>query len=133
MNMLMCLVYVVDDEQAIRELVMDVLEEMGCTVYGARTGIDALTLLDEYGKPDLVITDLMMPIMNGQELCAYLRSEAETADVPIIVMTAASHNSVHIDDPCPPTIFKPFDLTSLEELVSNVLHQKQGHDFPRVA
>jgi two-component system, sensor histidine kinase and response regulator len=123
----MCLVYVVDDEQPILELISDVLEEMGCTVYAAKTGIDALTLVDEYGRPDLVITDLMMPFMDGRELYAFFRNQADLADVPIIVMTAATERSLRFDGPWPPVIFKPFDIELFEELVVDVLGLQHSH------
>jgi CheY-like chemotaxis protein len=77
---------VVDDVDETRELFAEVLTHAGYHAIMARSGSDALARL-EYVQPDLVLTDLDMPEMGGDELIGHLRREARFKTVPIIVLT----------------------------------------------
>src|SRR5690242_12329420 len=81
-------ILVVEDEEPVQQLVADLLDGEGYHVLVADDGLQALTLIHTT-CPDLVLTDLMMPVMNGVELCRRLRADALTCHVPIVVMTAA--------------------------------------------
>ncbi len=78
------LIYVVDDEMNIRQIVRSYLEKEGYNVEEFETGEKAL---EEYGKtvPDMLIIDIMMPGMSGYELCNEIRKKANT---PIIIISA---------------------------------------------
>jgi two-component system alkaline phosphatase synthesis response regulator PhoP len=80
-------VLVVEDEKDIRELVRFHLEQEGYTVREADSGEAATTEL-QAGVPDLVLLDIMLPGTDGLMLCRRLRGRAETAGVPIIMLTA---------------------------------------------
>ena len=73
-------VLVVDDDRAIRMLLTDVLTRAGYEISTAKDGRDALI----HYKPDLIITDLKMPFVDGYELCRTIR---ESSSVPILVVT----------------------------------------------
>jgi DNA-binding response OmpR family regulator len=77
-------VLVVDDDAHIRELVRIFLEREGLDVYEAGTGREALTKLETV-RADLVILDVMMPEMDGWELCRRLR---QSGDLPLLILTA---------------------------------------------
>lgn len=77
----------VEDEPILRGLVAQFLRREGYRVAEAGDGLDALGLFEEIGPFDAVVTDLMMPRMDGLELCGRLRSIA--ADLPIVVCSAA--------------------------------------------
>jgi DNA-binding response OmpR family regulator len=77
----------VDDEGQIRKLVQTFLTKHGFVVTTANDGYEALREIRKE-KPHLVITDVSMPNLNGLELCRRLRSEAATARLPIIMMSA---------------------------------------------
>lgn len=83
------LVLVVDDEFDIAEVVHLVLEERGFTVLLASDGAEAQAILEKE-TPALVVTDLMMPRLNGAELIAWLRSQKRLAEVPVISMSAVT-------------------------------------------
>jgi len=83
-------VLVVDDEPDLRELVALTLSDAGFDVAVARDGREALQRIAER-KPDIVLLDMMMPVMNGQELCAQLRKNGDS--LRLVVMTAADHVS----------------------------------------
>ncbi len=80
---------VVDDDPHIRELVRTFLDRDGFDVHEAADGVEALARLETL-KADLVILDVMMPNMDGWELCAQLRA---SYDVPILMLTAKGETS----------------------------------------
>lgn len=82
---------VVDDHPETRSIIVRVLQQEGYQVVSAANGAEGLKLADEE-KPDLIMLDFMMPIMDGRETCERLRQRPEMAKVPIIMFTA-------VDDP----------------------------------
>lgn len=111
-------VLVVDDEPALRDLIRAVLEEEGYEVLTAENGRRALELLEE-DRPDLVLTDLMMPVMGGHELMHRLRSRPGLDRIPVIVMsTARAASSV---DAAAAFVPKPFDIDQLLAAIRAVL------------
>src|SRR5215813_8701398 len=78
-------VLVVDDELNIRELVQVALKFHGCSVTTAATGKDALRQADA-DRPDLIVLDVMLPDMDGFEVCRRLRAMGN--EVPVIFLTA---------------------------------------------
>ncbi len=102
-------VLVVDDESNMRFLLRLVFEPEGFEVVEAHHGAAALELVKQE-QPDLVVTDLMMPVMNGRELIERLRADAETADIPIIVVSANAQAVVAGADAA---LSKPFDIDAL--------------------
>jgi PAS domain S-box-containing protein len=78
---------VVEDDAALRELVSRTLEKAGWEVRTASNGQEGLAEV-EMGRPDLVLLDLMMPVMDGFEFLARLRQDERHADLPVIVVTA---------------------------------------------
>ncbi len=81
-------ILVVDDDQAIRETLTMVLEEEGYCVMTAPHGRAALDHLRNAAAPCLILLDLMMPVMNGWELCAALRADAVLAGLPVLLLSA---------------------------------------------
>jgi len=84
----MALILVVDDEYLVAIMLADVLEDEGFEVVTASNGQLALDAI-EVRRPDLVVTDFMMPAMTGLELAEALRADAETAQVPILLVSGA--------------------------------------------
>ncbi|MDQ7095186.1 response regulator transcription factor [Desulfosporosinus sp. PR] len=110
----------VDDDPHIRELVCLFLEKEGFKVYEAADGLEALTLLEKL-KIDLVILDIMMPHMDGWELCRELR---EHYDLPLLMLTAKGETAQKVkgfelgtDD----YLVKPFDPLELIARVKALL------------
>ncbi|MDQ0874161.1 two-component system OmpR family response regulator [Paenibacillus sp. V4I3] len=114
-------IMVVDDDADIRELIRVYLAGEGLTVMQASNGQEALSML-ETTPADLVVLDVMMPLMDGWELCRELR--AQYADLPLLMVTAKSE-SVHkvkgfqlgTDD----YLVKPFDPVELVMRVKALL------------
>src|ERR1700681_4063754 len=83
------LVLVVDDEENNRTLLRDPLEARGYEVEEAENGILALQQIVAH-PPNVILLDLMMPKMNGFEVCRHLRKDPKTAHIPILMITALS-------------------------------------------
>ena len=82
-------VLVVEDNAFARKIVSDTLLREGLTVFEAADGIQAFDFMcNKMGEIDLLITDLVMPAMNGDELCAKVRRELDLKNLPIIFLTA---------------------------------------------
>jgi CheY-like chemotaxis protein len=84
------LILVVDDDDDIRESMLEILEEHDFAVAGARDGEDALRQLRNGLKPDAILLDLMMPVMDGRQFRAEQRADPALADIPVVVLSAHS-------------------------------------------
>ncbi len=82
-------ILVVDDSLSVRRAVATLLEDQGYDVLLARDGLEAAKSM-EVSRPDLLVTDLEMPNMNGLELAAHVRSRPELAQLPVIMITSRS-------------------------------------------
>jgi DNA-binding response OmpR family regulator len=118
------LVLVVDDEPTVREVVSRYLELGGYRVMVAGDGQAALELaLSTQGPPDLVVLDLMLPGMDGLEVCRRLR---EVAPVPIVMLTARGHETdriVGLELGADDYVVKPFSPRELVARVRSVLRR----------
>jgi len=108
-------VMVVDDEPDLVRLVEFILHKEGFEVIACSDGRTALTLL-EAEKPDLIILDIMMPLMDGMEVLRQIRSHRATSRVPVIMLTAKTA-SVTVDEArqlwVSDYVMKPFDPEKL--------------------
>jgi two-component system phosphate regulon response regulator PhoB len=111
------IILVVEDEEPVQQLVADLLDGEGYHVLVADDGAQALALIHA-DCPDLVLTDLMMPVMSGVELCRRLRADERTRQVPIVVMTAAGRGQSEAAR-ADAYLAKPFDLEVLLEIVAS--------------
>jgi twitching motility two-component system response regulator PilH len=85
----MTTVLVVDDSPTVRELVSEHLRQSNFTVVEAIDGLDATEKI-KISVPDLVITDVVMPRMNGYELCRWIKGNVKNKTVPVIMCTTKS-------------------------------------------
>lgn len=81
-------ILVVDDEMGARTLIGIMLERGGFEVMKAQNGREALEMLDENGAPDMFILDVMMPEIDGIQLCRMLRERDDTKIVPVLILSA---------------------------------------------
>src|SRR5689334_9772145 len=87
-------ILIVDDDEAIRETLSQVLELSGFDSITSSNGQEALALLRSSTLPCLVLLDLMMPIMNGWAFMDAVKNEDTISSVPIVVMTAYRTNEL---------------------------------------
>lgn len=118
----------VEDEEEMIDLIRLILSRKGFEVIGANGGRKGLEII-RAEKPDVVLLDLMMPEMDGWQVYQQLKADPNTADIPVIVVTAKAQNidkvlGLHIakvDDYIP----KPFSLQELVDRIEAVLKRKQ--------
>ena len=119
------LVLIAEDEEPIAEVVATVVEDAGYTPRLAAHGREALELA-RAEQPALLITDLMMPYLNGAELIAALRSDAAAggqAPLPVILMTAAGPAQARAAG-ADAVLRKPFELLELDALIRRFLEAR---------
>jgi DNA-binding response OmpR family regulator len=114
-------VLVVEDDQSLREVITEALLEDGYLVDAANNGQAGLDLA-RHAPPDLVILDLMMPRMDGEQFCLAVRQIEPLASVPIIVVSAArSVDDAGLRLGATASLRKPFDLFELTRHVNALL------------
>lgn len=124
------LILVVDDEEDILELVRYNLEREGFAVACSPSGEDALTQVRRI-TPDLIVLDLMLPGMDGFELCRSLKGDGRTSRIPVVMLSAKGEESDIIaglelgaDD----YVTKPFSPKVLVARIRNVLRRRRKED-----
>ncbi|MGX6608451.1 response regulator [Micromonosporaceae bacterium Da 78-11] len=110
-------ILVVDDEPDLRFILRRIFEGAGHQVTEARNGAAALDAVGS-APPDLVVTDMMMPVMGGAELIRRLRAEPATAQIPIMAVSGDPHLAGGADLIVP----KPFQKRFLLAAVEGLLH-----------
>jgi DNA-binding response OmpR family regulator len=122
-------VLVVEDEQDIAALIKHALERSGdAQVDVVRSGDTALRAVADQA-PDLVILDLNLPVLSGTEVCRVMRGRPDTANVPIIILTARASETDRVsglDLGADDYVTKPFSLRELAARVRAVLRRKRG-------
>jgi CheY-like chemotaxis protein len=86
---------VVDDEPEINSLIARIFEKRGFDVVQCEDGVEALTVIEREGHPDIVLIDLNLPKLDGWEVCRRLKTAPATKHIPVVMMTAAHAN---VDD-----------------------------------
>jgi len=121
-------ILVVDDVRIIRRLVRVNLELEGYSVIEAENGKDALDKVKEI-KPNLILLDVIMPYLDGFQVLQRLRANAETRDVPVVMLTSCSEEidqikgwELGISD----YVIKPFNPNALVNVVKKALSEISG-------
>ena len=83
-----CNVLVVDDDAEIRETLVEVLEERGYRAVAASNGKQALDALQRGTRPELILLDMMMPVMDGAQFRAKQQEEPSLAGIPVVLISA---------------------------------------------
>ncbi len=112
-----------DDEEDIKTIVKMFLETNGYEVVTAFDGLDAIEKVKE-SKPDLVLMDIMMPVIDGIEVTRQLKADEATRDIPIVMLTAAAKSAMveqALQAGAVDYIAKPFDPERLTEVIANIL------------
>ena len=109
-----------EDDLEIRDVVQDLLEEIGCDVIPARTGKQALDFLsnDPRSPPDMVILDLMMPLVTGWQVLEVIQRDPALARIPVVVLTAATQDR---PSGVAALLQKPFQVDDLLETIQRLL------------
>jgi signal transduction histidine kinase/class 3 adenylate cyclase/CheY-like chemotaxis protein len=121
-------VVVCDDLRDMRSMIRKGLEQKGFVVHTAENGKAGLDLIRKV-KPDLVITDWMMPVMSGPELIEAMHQEPEFSGIPTVLLTAKSDDESRIlatQKGATAYLGKPFDVIELQSLAKNLMDLKRS-------
>lgn len=118
-------ILIVEDNDELRGYLRETLSEE-YMIQTCENGKEALIFIKDY-MPDLVISDIMMPEMRGDELCQILKNDIETSHIPIILLTALNDEqnvvkglSIGADD----YVIKPFNTSILKATIANILNNR---------
>lgn len=121
---------IVEDDVNIAELLMLYLEKDGFDVSIAHDGGKGMAMFNEL-NPDLVLLDVMMPVMDGVQVCREIR---KTSSVPIIMLTAKGETSdkvTGLDSGADDYITKPFEVKELLARIHAVMRRTEDSDAPK--
>ncbi|MCL1473528.1 response regulator transcription factor [Argonema antarcticum] len=120
------IIVVADDDLAIRLFVTEYLEMYGYSAIAAEDGQEALELVEAY-RPHLLVTDIMMPRMDGYELVRQVRQRPEFRQLPVILLTERRSTEERIrgyELGCDLYLPKPFEINELGAIIRNLLSRK---------
>ena len=123
----MPLIVLMEDDAATRMLVASVLKKDGYEVLSADNGADGLALMRTH-KPDLVISDIQMPVMDGFTMLQILRADAALAEIPVILLTSLqerAHMRIGMTSGADDYITKPFRPGELREATLAQLNRRE--------
>jgi len=123
-------ILIADDDDSIREMLREVLEDAGYKTLVARNGRAAVALTREH-KPDLALLDVSMPELDGLNACRMIKEDARTAHIPVFLVTAQSDTRSKIkglNAGATDYITKPFDMNELLARLRGTLAEKSRHD-----
>ncbi|OFX19360.1 MAG: hypothetical protein A2V77_19195 [Anaeromyxobacter sp. RBG_16_69_14] len=117
--MLMPAILIVDDDTDLRDALAEIFAAAGYSVTTAANGKEALACLDEH-RPNVILLDMMMPVMDGRAFLEGKRARPAVADVPVVVASASASDEV----PGATAMFgKPCDVGELLGTVAGIVHQ----------
>jgi len=122
-------ILIIEDESHVRQMVARLLTKNDYVVREAVDGLDGLRVLEDY-RPDLIIVDVMMPILDGLTFTKALKNRRETRGIPVIFLTAKSdpHSMIEgINVGAKFYVTKPFQIEDILSKVRRVLNEKGGH------
>jgi CheY-like chemotaxis protein len=116
-------ILLIEDEKNLRENIQELLELLGYKVTVAENGKQGLSLAIE-SLPDLILSDVMMPLMDGYSVLKAVKSNESSKHIPCILLTAKAEKS-HLDDDVKDLVdgyvVKPFKFSDLQEVISKFL------------
>jgi len=120
-------ILIVDDEQDITEFIQYNLQKEGFLTEVASDGLEALKKADSF-KPDLILLDVMMPKMDGIEMCAKIKTDERTSHIPVILLTAKADLESKLEGletGADAYITKPFETQELLVRIKNLIEQRE--------
>ena len=116
---------VIDDDQGIREAIIDLLADEGFDAVGASNGFEALNFLAEsQRKPSLILLDLMMPVLDGWTFCKVRQGVSMLMEIPVVAISAARMDGPKEQLRVDATLPKPFDAEALRWIATRMAGRK---------
>jgi len=122
-------ILIVDDSKSIRKVIGDALSQAGFQVVSSENGQQALEIIQDI-RPDLILSDLNMPVMDGFQLCKVIRTDKNLSEIPFIIMSAASDRATMrrmLQQGASAFLVKPFNVDQLVITAEKLLSDYFGH------
>jgi two-component system cell cycle response regulator DivK len=116
-------ILLVEDNDEVRELLALFMKHLGYNVFEAATGLEAIDQASTV-EPDLILMDLRLPGINGDDVTAQLKATASTKDIPVLITTgylAAKQVRRAFDSGAAEVLYKPIDVTMLRDVLRRYL------------
>jgi DNA-binding response OmpR family regulator len=117
-------ILIVDDSELVLVMARDALEEAGYEVFTATNGIEANSYIFSVNKPDLIILDVMLPMLDGNKKAKLLREKEFSREIPILLLSSKSEDELRrmtVEAGADGFIRKPFSSTGIVESVREYL------------
>ncbi|WP_025146556.1 response regulator [Pedobacter jeongneungensis] len=114
-------ILICDDDEGILDVLELILEETGHTVIPEQNSLNVRSILDKH-SPDLVILDLWMPVLSGDQLLSMIRNSPSYSNLPVIIISASTDGQeIAMNHRASAFIAKPFDYENLISVVNKFL------------
>ncbi len=117
---------IVEDDEIVRGLVEQIVSILGWTFDSASNGAQALGIIERV-RPDVVISDVAMPTMDGIELLRSLKRTPELSHIPVVLISSVDRESEAREMGCDAFITKPFTIETLLQALPRVLPQQESN------
>lgn len=115
-------ILICDDDEGILDMLEMVLEDSGYTIIPEKNSLNIYTLIEKE-QPDLLLLDLWMPVLSGDQVLRTLKNNPSTKDIPVIVISASTEGKRIADDAgASEFLAKPFDVDKLVTKVQALIH-----------
>ncbi|MFL5814731.1 MAG: response regulator [Bdellovibrionia bacterium] len=111
-------ILIIEDDESIRKMIASVLEIEGYSISAAANGKQALETIQNGALPDIILLDMMMPVMNGWDFLDFVRANATTSKIPIIVVSAYAEIAKSVKPNA--VVPKPVQLKSLLKAIEGL-------------
>ena len=126
-------ILVVDDSELVRSMARDALEAKGFEVITASNGIEANRYLFRQDKPDVIVLDVMIPMLNGDKIAKLIRENKHTMNIPILLLSSkpeAELQRMVIESGADGFIQKPFSSQTMVGKVNETIRLKLANAGP---
>lgn len=124
-------ILITDDREENRIILTELFGSLGYETFTAASGQEALETIKNI-KPDLLLLDVMMPEMDGCEVCQSLKADPETRNIPVVLISGLADNASKVrglEAGANDFVAKPFDMTELQMRIKNLINLKSYNDF----
>ena len=122
-------ILVVDDSEVVRSMARDALEQKGYDVITASNGIEANRYLFRQDKPDVIVLDVMIPMLNGDKIAKLIRDNKHTMNIPILLLSSKPEEELQrlvIESGADGFIQKPFSSQTMVGKVNETIRRRSA-------
>ena len=122
-------ILIVEDDAALLEALGQVLIDEGYDLLSARDGLEAVNYLKKGNRPDVILLDLSMPVVNGWEFRMFQKRDPDLAQIPVILITAGGYTREEVAWLEPSALLpKPLDLPLLLSIIRRFCASTEQHE-----